>query len=128
MSYSEVEHQKIIDDEKAKIKIREQAELEARTVLVKRRKIKGLFSGLSRSLNWLFGAWVGIALCFSGIGAIVGVPLLLVSIIKLFLAPIEGYFLYGHITCPVCQTKLTVHNANENKCSNCGKQMIIKYP
>lgn len=68
----------------------------------------------------------GIILCFTGIGAIVGIPLILAGLLAPFLGPLIGLVaLRGE--CPWCGTMVTSHAASQGfDCPACKKRIVIK--
>ena len=69
---------------------------------------------------------VGIILCFTGIGAIIGVPLILVGLFAMIIGPLMGL---GELKgeCPWCGTKVTSPTASQGiDCPACKKRIVIK--
>jgi DNA-directed RNA polymerase subunit RPC12/RpoP len=89
---------------------------------------KGAFAGL------LFGmiavpilVIVGTMLCLTGLGAILGVPMILAAVLAPLLGPMIGLdALKGK--CPSCGTSVSsVANARDFDCHACGKRIAIKH-
>jgi DNA-directed RNA polymerase subunit RPC12/RpoP len=88
--------------------------------------LSGLFVGMGCSVVCII---VGLSLCFTGIGAIVGIPLIIVGLC----GPILGLFAGMKLVkgeCPWCQTMVTCTGASQKKggitCPACKKRIVIK--
>ena len=89
--------------------------------------MKGAFTGL------LFGmlvvpilAIVGAMLCLTGLGAILGVPMIIAAILAPLLGPMIGIGAL-HGTCPWCGTRIhSVITVPEFYCHGCSKRILIK--
>ncbi len=71
---------------------------------------------------------LGVVLTFTGIGAIIGVPLLLIGLFTFFSGMIGSLFVRGKtIICPYCyeETKVT-KNINAYTCPRCQKRVLIE--
>ena len=70
--------------------------------------------------------FLGILLCITGIGIIIGYPLIIVGLIVPFFGPLKGLgALQGE--CPWCRTQVTSHIAlQEVTCPACKKRIVIK--
>ncbi|MGO9340284.1 MAG: hypothetical protein ACLPY1_22540 [Terracidiphilus sp.] len=93
-----------------------------------RAPMQGAFGGL------LFGMLavpilviVGTMLCLTGLGAILGIPMILAAVLAPLLGPMIGL---GAVKgkCPWCGISVSsVANANDFNCHGCGKRIAIKH-
>ncbi len=93
-----------------------------------RAPVQGTFGGL------LFGMLavpilviVGTMLCLTGLGAIVGIPMIIAAVFSPLLGPMIGL---GAVKgkCPWCGVQVSsVANAKDFDCHGCGKRIAIKH-
>jgi len=90
--------------------------------------VKGAFGGL------LFGMLavpilviVGTMLCLTGLGAILGIPMILAAVVAPLMGPMIGFqALKGK--CPWCGVSVSsIANVKDFACHNCGRRIAIKH-
>lgn len=75
----------------------------------------------------IFGG--GLLLSFTGIGAVIGVPLMLVSVVMAIVMFFAGVAIGGDTlsgACPYCQTVVSAHRKQGVDCPGCGKRILIR--
>jgi predicted RNA-binding Zn-ribbon protein involved in translation (DUF1610 family) len=83
----------------------------------------GLFFGLIVAPVFII---VGGMLCLTGLGAFLGIPLIIAGILAPLLGPILGFNeIKGN--CPWCGTKIAsiINHSQDFPCPNCGKEIAI---
>jgi DNA-directed RNA polymerase subunit RPC12/RpoP len=96
--------------------------------VTERAPVKGAFGGL------LFGMLavpilviVGTMLCLTGLGAILGIPMILAAVCAPLMGPMIGLgALKGK--CPWCGVQVSsIANARDFDCHNCGRRIAIRH-
>lgn len=88
-------------------------------------KLEGASYGcLAGSVIYGFLTFVGILLTLTGVGAIIGIPLIILGIVMFFISPLLGL---GAVKgdCPWCGTTVTVMAKGED-CPICKKRIVVK--
>ncbi|MEK7775316.1 MAG: hypothetical protein AAB305_05480 [Candidatus Zixiibacteriota bacterium] len=68
---------------------------------------------------------IGFLLCFTGIGMLIGIPLIIAGLLMLILAPLVAFgTLKGK--CPWCATEVYSTSPEGFNCSACKKRIVIK--
>ena len=83
--------------------------------------------GLGYFVGWGCMFWVGLLLCFTGIGAIIGAPMLLVGLALPFITgPLMAYLMVKG-TCPYCSGVVSfAKSALGVDCPSCKKRIIVR--
>lgn len=90
-------------------------------------KVKDYLIGVAAAaLTGLFIALIGLVLTITVIGAIIGIPIMVVGILQIFLSPFLGS-LFVFKRCPYCDNKVLINKFQKSvKCSKCKKRLIVE--
>lgn len=90
-------------------------------------KGEGFLGGLVA--GWGCGIWliiIGVVLCFTGIGAIIGVPLIIAGLLAFIIGPIMGLAQIKG-PCPYCGSKVRATKTQPGvDCPACKKRIVIR--
>ncbi len=90
-------------------------------------KVNGFFTGISAGLiTASIFILVGFLLCLTGIGAIIGVPLIIGGIASPFIGPVAGLTsIKGK--CPYCESEVQASSTDKGvTCAACKKRIVIR--
>ncbi len=91
-------------------------------------KTKNYLGGLGASiLTGGITIIIGLLLCFTVIGSIIGLPLIVIGLAQVVLSPFTGAF-FMFKRCPYCQASLLVTRQQKGsmKCQRCKNRLIMK--